>query len=227
MRVHFISEALFERPVDDDDTAVSRITGYFYTHPVVITDGQPELDLATLFTEFNHKVDQFTCRGSGYVLMAIKKLKIVFVPFQPFARGSSYIPTPSWLAKKGAVINVKNSQDDQCFKWAILSAMFPAAAASDRLTNYLPYENVLDCISLTFPVRPNQFSLFERDNPSIALHCLTYDTSDKSFTILYLSPFMHDRLHTSGSAMAEGPRDALVSGNYATTKYPYRMALFA
>jgi len=32
---------------------------------------------------------------------------------------------------------------------------------------------------------------------------------------------------TSGSAMAEGPRDALVSTNSATTKYPYRIALFA
>ena len=32
---------------------------------------------------------------------------------------------------------------------------------------------------------------------------------------------------TSGCAMAEGPRDALVSRNSATTKYPYRMALFA
>jgi len=32
---------------------------------------------------------------------------------------------------------------------------------------------------------------------------------------------------TSGSAMAEGPRDALVSRNSATTKYPYRMALIA
>jgi len=30
-----------------------------------------------------------------------------------------------------------------------------------------------------------------------------------------------------GSAKAEGPRDALVSRNSATTKYPYRMELFA
>ena len=36
-----------------------------------------------------------------------------------------------------------------------------------------------------------------------------------------------DQIKTSGSAMAEGPRDALVSRNSATTKYPYRMALFA
>jgi len=32
---------------------------------------------------------------------------------------------------------------------------------------------------------------------------------------------------TRGSAIAEGPRDALVSRNSATTKYRYRVALFA
>ena len=31
---------------------------------------------------------------------------------------------------------------------------------------------------------------------------------------------------TSGSAIAEGPRDVLVSINSATTKYRYRVALF-
>ena len=83
MRVHFISEALFERNVDDED--VSRITGYFHTFPVVITQSEPNLGLDGLITEFNQKVDQFTCRGSGYVLVQIMKLKMVFVPFQPFA----------------------------------------------------------------------------------------------------------------------------------------------
>jgi len=34
-------------------------------------------------------------------------------------------------------------------------------------------------------------------------------------------------IKTSSSAVAEGPRDALVSRNYATTKYRYRVALFA
>ena len=32
---------------------------------------------------------------------------------------------------------------------------------------------------------------------------------------------------TRGSAIAEGPRDALVSRNSAITKYRYRVALFA
>jgi len=164
MRVHFISDALFERNVDDED--VSRIIGYFHTFPVVITQSEPNLDLDGVITEFNQKVDQFTRRGSSYALVHIKKLKMVFVPFQPFASASSYIATPSWLAGKKAVINVKNYQDDQCFKWAVLSALYPVSTHSDRVNNYLPYENAIDCSSLTFPVQPKQFSIFERDNSS-------------------------------------------------------------
>ena len=57
-----MSEALFERNVDDED--VSRIIGYFHTHPIIITQGEPDLDLDRLITEFNHKVDQFTCRAA-------------------------------------------------------------------------------------------------------------------------------------------------------------------
>ena len=35
--------------------------------------------------------------------------------------GSSYVPLPDWLAKKGAIINPKNS-DMECFKWAVIAA---------------------------------------------------------------------------------------------------------
>jgi len=41
------------------------------------------------------------------------------------------------------------------------------------------------------------------------------------------SPMNEEETRTRGSAMAEGPRNALVSRNSATTKYPYRVALFA
>ena len=31
------------------------------------------------------------------------------------------MPLPDWLAKKGAMINLKNS-DMECFKWAVIAA---------------------------------------------------------------------------------------------------------
>jgi len=43
----------------------------------------------------------------------------------------------------------------------------------------------------------------------------------------YVGDFTLTSKLTRASAMAEGPRDVLVSRNSATTKYPYRMALFA
>ena len=38
-------------------------------------------------------------------------------------RGSSYIPLPSWIASKKAVINPKNENDEECFKWAVTAAL--------------------------------------------------------------------------------------------------------
>ena len=36
-------------------------------------------------------------------------------------RGGSYIPLPDWLAKKKAIINPQNG-DEECFKWAVIAA---------------------------------------------------------------------------------------------------------
>ena len=36
-------------------------------------------------------------------------------------RGSSYLPLPDWLAKKKAIINPLN-KDQECFKWAVIAA---------------------------------------------------------------------------------------------------------
>ena len=140
-------------------------------------------------------IDQFTCRGSGYIMMCVTKLTAVMVPFNPLTGGggSSYIPTPRRIANKHAVVNVKNLHDDMCFKWAILSALFPATQHADRLLKYVSHKNDIDCSALNFPVDPKQFSDFEHDNPDIALHCLAHDEENKSFSILYLSPYMHSR----------------------------------
>ena len=37
-------------------------------------------------------------------------------------RGSNYLSLPDWLARKKAIINPKN-EDQECFKWAIITAL--------------------------------------------------------------------------------------------------------
>ena len=122
------------------------------------------------------------------------KLTVIMVPFNPLGMGgSSYSPMPRRIANKHAVVNVKILCDDMCFKWAMLSALFPATHHADRLLKYVSHKNAIDCSSLQFTVDPKQFSVFERDNPDIALHCLVQDDENKCFSILYLSPHMHLR----------------------------------
>jgi len=78
-----------------------------------------------------------------------------------------------------------------CFMWAVLSALFPTSTHADRLSNYLHHENAIDCSSLRFPLDPKQFLLFERDNFTIAIHCLAYNKFSECFSIFYPSPHMH------------------------------------
>ena len=39
-------------------------------------------------------------------------------------KGNSYISRPDEISKKEACLNVRN-EDNQCFKWAVLSALHP------------------------------------------------------------------------------------------------------
>ena len=38
-------------------------------------------------------------------------------------RGGSYIKSPEWLLHKGATINPKNKNDDECLRWSTVSAL--------------------------------------------------------------------------------------------------------
>ena len=55
--------------------------------------------------------------------------------------GEKYIKTPKDIAKYRAIVNVKCK--DNSFKWAVLSAIYPANKLVDRKSSYKKYENKL------------------------------------------------------------------------------------
>ncbi|XP_071650772.1 uncharacterized protein [Temnothorax longispinosus] len=63
---------------------------------------------------------------------------------------------------KKAVINVR-SNDNACFAWAIISAMYPAQINVDRCSAY-PYYSILNLDGIEFPMTLKQISRFERLN---------------------------------------------------------------
>ncbi|RYE18301.1 MAG: hypothetical protein EOP45_14355 [Sphingobacteriaceae bacterium] len=131
------------------------------------------------------KIDEVELRGSGFKLKEIRELNIQISRYEPFG-GSSYIKLPKNLEKKHAIINVKN-KDQQCFKYAVLSAMFPAADHACRVSNYKQYENELDFSGITFPVEVRDITKFEAQNPSISINVYMPNRSGKSVHPLRLT----------------------------------------
>ena len=52
-------------------------------------------------------------------------------------RGGSYIKSPKWLLHKGATINLKNKNDDECLRWSTIPALKYSEITKKRLKTYL------------------------------------------------------------------------------------------
>jgi len=69
-----------------------------------------------------NRISNFQRQGV-WVFRSVVKLVLHTAEYAPI-KGNSYIPLPTSLAKKRAIINMKN-EDDQCFKWCITRALNP------------------------------------------------------------------------------------------------------
>ncbi|XP_028419265.1 PR domain zinc finger protein 10-like [Dendronephthya gigantea] len=95
-------------------------------------------EIESQLTEAKQKTIQslvlFQKEGSGWILDEILHLDLSIAQYSP-VKGSSYIPLPSKLKTKKAIINVKNS-DNKCFMWFILAALHPVKLNAERLHHY-------------------------------------------------------------------------------------------
>ena len=114
-------------------------------------------------------IEEFTNQGSGWVYQSVESFRVYLFDYAAIREGS-YIPTPSSLRKKKAIVNVKNN-DEYCFLWSIVAALHPAEENPDRISNYRKYVHELNRSSLTFPVHPkHDLRGFEDDNDLSYIH---------------------------------------------------------
>lgn len=67
--------------------------------------------------------EDFEKKDSGWPLYKILEEELRTNSYLPLP-GSTFVELPLFLGIKRAIVNIKNN-DQQCFKWAILSAVFP------------------------------------------------------------------------------------------------------
>ena len=74
-----------------------------------------------MISHMAHQIENPALSDSKFVFDEVLHRDVNFQQLN-LTRGSSYLPLPDRLARKGAIINPKNS-DLKCFKWAIIAAM--------------------------------------------------------------------------------------------------------
>ena len=89
--------------------------------------------------------------------------------------GAGHIPLSADLSAKKGVVNPQN-KDNECFRQAILSALYPVSQNAKRIQKYQQYYDTLNFKDIKFPVQADEIVLqrFECQNPSIALCILEW-----------------------------------------------------
>ena len=127
-------------------------------------------------------IESLQGRGSGWIFDEVLHFDILTNVYKPLA-GSSYIPLPKFLASKKAIINPKNS-DQECFKWAVVEAVYPQKRDRDRITKTSKANaELFNWDGIKFPVKPSQINLFEKNNPGFIINVLGYSKDDGIYPV--------------------------------------------
>ena len=79
-------------------------------------------------------------RGSGWILNKLISLDLHLLEFDPL-RATSYIPLPTCIQDRKAVINIKN-KNEKCFLWSVIAGLYGDSHRKihERVSHYLEYE---------------------------------------------------------------------------------------
>ena len=120
------------------------------------------------------EIENWSLEGSGWEVERIETAYVNVAKYQPL-RGGTYLPLPANLAKKKAIINVKN-RDNQCLKWALRAALFPTKDGKDpqRPSKY-PVNDGINYEGIDFPTPVKQIDKLEKQNQNLAINVFGWE----------------------------------------------------
>ena len=134
-------------------------------------------------------IEEFEQKESGWSLSSILNLTVFIKKYQPMHGGSSFIELPKSVKNKRACINVKNKNDNECFKWSILAGLFshlyPQQKNKNKTSTYQTHEKELNFSGIDFPVQPRQISKFEKQN-DVSVNVLFLKKKGRDFDVATL-----------------------------------------
>ncbi|KAL9953875.1 hypothetical protein ACROYT_G041348 [Oculina patagonica] len=120
------------------------------------------------------QIEAWSERGSGWIIERITEVYVNVARYQPL-RGGSYLPLPADLAKKKAIINVQN-RDNECLKWALRAALFPPRDGKNpQRTSKYPVNDGINYEGILFPTPVKQLDKLEAQNKNLAINVFGWE----------------------------------------------------
>ena len=138
-----------------------------------------------LFESFLHDYQEKmkTIKGSDFIFESVYLMDYKLHRVR-LKRGGSYIKSPEWLENKKAIINPKNENDDECFRWSTICTLNYNEIMKKE------FENIFRNIKhedKDFSSQKKKWKNFEQNNESIALNVSFGSQNSKEMTLLYKS----------------------------------------
>ena len=106
--------------------------------------------------------DAFLYMGSGWFLKEVLLVRLSMFKYNPLG-GQDKDVVKEILAKKKSVLNITGC-GNLCFVYCVLACIHKVKNAATRASTYVPFLSELDISGITFPVKLNKISKFEKKN---------------------------------------------------------------
>lgn len=173
LKVRFYLKSTFRKCNTEEENIVDTSTKY----KILLSKDDVDTFITEQFNKLRFKKTEQDMKGSGWFFYETDSLIVEFARYKPL-KGSSFIELPKWIKDKKACINVKNN-DNQCFKWAILSAQYNIQKDPQRVSKYKEHENKLNFEGIPFPVELDTIDTFENLNNLIINIYKIHDTNEE------------------------------------------------
>lgn len=139
------------------------------------TDHTLEQQFQDSLAKILESIAKFERNGSGWVCNKVLHTDLYVIKCKPLY-ASSYIPTPSAIShSKTGIINVRNKEDEKCFLWAVLAALYPDIHRHNRVSYFKKFEDKVNMNGIEYPVKVKDIEKFEIQNPNISINVFGYE----------------------------------------------------
>ena len=159
----------------EDLVEIDRVDKVFNSRMTEVHQGS-DLDRIVdgMIAHMKSQVENPTLENSRLRFADVLFLDVNFHRLNP-TRGSSYLPLLDWIAKKKAIINPQNN-DEECYKWAII-AVLEIGKDPQCMSNLKKFENYYNWSVLKFPFSVKDIGLYDIKN-NVLVNLLVVEERD-------------------------------------------------